>query len=125
MLSKQVSEICMYDKNGYITKRFIQPENPVGACYTFKYDLKGDLIECDFYRNPKELINVTKFTYNDSREVVEEKNYFYGKLTMHSNYSYLEFDSENNWTKRKASYESPWDPGAKNTETIIRKITYY
>jgi hypothetical protein len=122
-LAKQVAGVYTCDMGGHVVN-YIPESNDVES-YIYKYNTEGDMIECDTYIKSIGLKYVSKFTYN-SRHLIDEENKFVNKhLMMHVNYSYLEFDSGDNWTKRKGSYDYPSGLAGKETETLTRKITYY
>jgi hypothetical protein len=125
-LAKQVVGEYTYNQNGYLIKFMPSASYSSTENYIYKYNAKGDMIECNTYIKGISLKFVTKYTYDSMGRVIEEESFRNQALTMQTEFTYLAFDSQNNWIKRKASYDYPTGPGGRGeTKTFIRKITYY
>jgi hypothetical protein len=93
----------------------------------YRYNAAGDLVE--YKRNYQNLADrdLYKYKYDYNHRIIECDFFDSGWLLSTTSFRYKSFDSHKNWTVR-ISFQKNLGPGggvAPNTDTVIRKITYY
>lgn len=125
--AKKFKEIYLYDKDEHISQFILNRFDPASGHYLYKYNSDGNIIESDYYINPKLLLDITKFKYDNKHHLIEldkftTKNF----LAYRVHYFYKSFDPKNNWIKMVAQSEGFYPtPKDMRTYTVNREITYY
>ncbi len=61
--------VYRYNKQSEIINYVVNPNKPGADSSTYKYNNKGELIELDYYANPKLLMDVTKYKYDNNNNL--------------------------------------------------------
>lgn len=115
-----------FDKNGQAISFMSDLKGPPECTSRYKYDAKGDLIEYLYVRCSHSEPDLHKYKYNSKHLMIEDALYNGDLLLIKNNFSYQNFDLNNNWTKSiKHTQCFPPMQASYRVDTITRKITYY
>jgi hypothetical protein len=124
--SKHISRF-EFDKKGLLIKYDPNTIDTMGGPLNqYKYDTVANKVNrlCE-YRNVA--LEPDRYIYKyDNKHRLKEMDFFEGMPLRNTSYHYIDFDSHNNWIKKKAHWRN-FPPMHRDSGTYIitRKITYY